>query len=74
MRLALRESNGDLYALTINSKGGGIYRRRYIDAQWQKMGIDSVGVDESKNELKIDSDERYLYFASSGGVFRLKLN
>ena len=75
MRLTSRKSNGDLYALLSTLEGGGIYRRRYSDTQWQKKGIDSVEVvNEFHNDLKIDSNERYLYFASNGGVFRLKLN
>ena len=73
MRLASRQSNSDLYAVVINTEGGGIYRRQNSDTQWQKIGIDSVEVLDYYNDVKIDPNERYLYFGSSG-VFRLKIN
>ncbi|MGK9370173.1 WD40/YVTN/BNR-like repeat-containing protein, partial [Melioribacter sp. Ez-97] len=74
MKLVSLKSKGDLYAVVVNTEGGGVYRRRYSDSQWQKIGIDSVQIDDYYNDLIIDPDERYLYLGSAGGVYRLKLN
>ncbi|MCC6253424.1 MAG: hypothetical protein IT276_00760 [Ignavibacteriaceae bacterium] len=73
VKLLKHNNSNEIYGLTTIGDSGWIMKTNTNMINWLRYGIEKQRVSYYYSDIKITADMKYIYFGTTGGIFRIRL-